>query len=150
MRLVPDDFMGIRSATGFAERLSAMQVVAAALGYFTLHFPEPIRIAELGSLLGFSEDCVEFSFDQVRGMTPAQALLDFRLNQLFQSLSQEPRQGLGRAVRACGLGTTTGVLNLFEQAFGIDMPLFLLTCRRAADDRLFRQAHPDAAALVLP
>lgn len=150
MQLVPDDFRESRTLGDSVERLSPMQVVAHALGYFTLHFPEPIRIAELGALLGVSEDCVTFSFDQVRGMTPAQALLDFRLNQLFQTLSQEPRQGLSRAVRACGLGATTGVLSLFEQAFGIDMPLFLLTCRRAADDRLFRQVHPEAAALVLP
>jgi hypothetical protein len=30
------------------------------------------------------------------------------------------------------------------------MPLFMLTCRRAADDRLFRKDHQDADALVLP
>ena len=30
------------------------------------------------------------------------------------------------------------------------MPLFLLTCRRAADDRLFRLEHQGAEELVLP
>jgi hypothetical protein len=43
-----------------------------------------------------------------------------------------------------------GVVALFEQAFGIEMSLFMLTCRRAADDRLFREDHPDVEALVLP
>jgi hypothetical protein len=38
---------------------------------------------------------------------------------------------------------------LIDQEFGIAMPLFLLTCRRAADDRLFRLEHPEANALVL-
>jgi hypothetical protein len=38
---------------------------------------------------------------------------------------------------------------LFDQEFGIAMPLFLLTCRRAADDRLFRLEHPEANALVI-
>lgn len=38
---------------------------------------------------------------------------------------------------------------LFDQEFGIAMPLFLLTCRRAVDDRLFRLEHPEANALVL-
>jgi hypothetical protein len=52
--------------------------------------------------------------------------------------------------QACGLGCTAGVVALFEQIFGIVMPLFLLTCRRAADDRLFRRDHPQSEALVLP
>jgi hypothetical protein len=38
---------------------------------------------------------------------------------------------------------------LFDQEFSIAMPLFLLTCRRAADDRLFRLQHPKANALVI-
>ena len=38
---------------------------------------------------------------------------------------------------------------LIDQEFGIAMPLFLLTCRHAADDRLFRLEHPEANALVL-
>ena len=29
------------------------------------------------------------------------------------------------------------------------MTLFLLTCRRVADDRMFRLEHPEANALVL-
>jgi hypothetical protein len=41
------------------------------------------------------------------------------------------------------------VVELFEQDFGIVMHLFLLTCRRAADDCLFRLEHPEADALVL-
>jgi hypothetical protein len=76
---------------------------------------------------GISEDCLDFSFDRIRGMTPAHALQDYRLNKLF-----------------------AGVLGLFELTFRIDMPLFLLTCRRAADDRLFRRQHPEPEALVLP
>jgi hypothetical protein len=38
---------------------------------------------------------------------------------------------------------------LINQEFGIAMPLFLLTCRNAADDRLFRLEHPEANALVI-
>ncbi len=127
-----------------------MLVVGEALRYFALHFQDPIAIGDLAGILGISNDCLDFSFDQVRGMTPAQALLDFRLNQLFTSLSHKPRQGLGHAVRACGLGPTPDVLGLFEQTFGIPMPLFLLTCRRALEDRIFRQDHPEPEALVLP
>lgn len=84
------------------------------------------------------------------GVTPLQALLEHRLNKLFTTLTDQPRQGLSRAVSACGLGQTTDVLRLFEQEFGIAMPLFLLTCRRAADDRLFRLTHPEPEALVIP
>jgi hypothetical protein len=57
---------------------------------------------------------------------------------------------LKRAIQACGLSSTTGVVEVFEQTFGIEMPVFLLTCRRAADDREFRREHPEQTALVLP
>jgi len=129
---------------------SPIQIVAAALQYFGLHFPDPIAIPQLALELHTSMDCLDFSFERIRGMTPAQALQDHRLNRLFTSLTEQPRQGLAEAIRACGLGQTVGVQDLFEHTFGIAMPLFLLTCRRAADDRLFRRDHPEAAALVLP
>ena len=127
----------------------AMQIVARCLQYFSQHFRDPILIEQLGTTLGIAQICVDTSFDQVRGMTPAEALQDLRLNQLFSALTVEPRQGLGRAIRACGLGQTPGVVGLFEQTFGIEMPLFLLTSRRAAEDRRFRMAHPEPEALVL-
>ncbi len=127
-----------------------MQIVAKARQYFGVHFQEPIEITAIPQALGVSEDCLNFSFEQVRGMTPAQALLEQRLNKLFAALTDQPRQGLRRAIKACGLDRTAGVVALFEQTFGIDMPLFLLTCRRAADDRLFRRDHPEPEALVLP
>jgi hypothetical protein len=106
---------------------SPMQIVADTLHYFGRHFRDSIAIGELAQMRGISEDCLDFSFDRIRGMTPAQALQDYRLNKLF-----------------------AGVLGLFELTFRIDMPLFLLTCRRAADDRLFRRQHPEPEALVLP
>jgi AraC-like DNA-binding protein len=127
-----------------------MQIVMQARQYFSLHLPELIQVAAVAQALGITEDYLNVSFDQARGMTPAQALLEQRLNKLFADLTDQPSQGLKRAIKACGLGSTEGVVALFEQTFGIDMPLFLLTCRRAADDRLFRRDHPEPEALVLP
>ncbi len=150
VRIVPEEFSKRCRGQQPAACGSPMQIVAGALHYFAVHFGDPILIPELARLLGISDDCLDFSFDQVRGMTPAQALQEHRLNRLFASLSDQPRQGLGHAIRACGLGQTSGVVNLFEQTFGIEMPLFLLTCRRAAEDRRFRGDHPDRQALVLP
>lgn len=127
-----------------------MEVVGGALQYFGLHFQDQILMPELADTLGTTLACLDFSFDRIRGVTPLQALLEHRLNKLFTTLTDQPRQGLSRAVSACGLGQTTDVLRLFEQEFGIAMPLFLLTCRRAADDRLFRLTHPEPEALVIP
>ena len=149
MRVVPDAFKQGNDGSGAASCGSPMQIVSRCLQYFSQHFQDPCVTADMLQVLDISEDCVSFSFDQVRGMTPAQALQDHRLNQLFAALTDHPRQGLGHAIEACGLGQTSGVVPLFEQTFGIDMPLFLLTCRRAADDRLFRRLHPDPEALVL-
>ncbi len=129
---------------------SPTQVVVMARRYFGLHLQEPIQISAVSQALGISEACLAFCFAQVRGMTPAEALLEQRLNTLFAALTDQPRQGLRRAIKACGLDSTAGVVALFEQTFGIEMPLFLLTCRRAADDRLFRRDHPEPEALVLP
>ena len=150
MRLVPTDLAIRRSGSGPPGCTSPILIVAEALQYFGRHFPEAIVITDLAARLGTSEDCLDFSFDRIRGMTPAQALQEHRLNRLFASLTAKPRQGLGQAIRSCGLGETVGVLPLFEQTFGIEMPLFLLTCRRAADDRLFRREHPEATSLIQP
>jgi methylphosphotriester-DNA--protein-cysteine methyltransferase len=125
------------------------QLVSEALKYFGLHFRDPIEISQLADALGTSVSCLDLSFGSIRGITPERALQEHRLNRLFVALTDQPRQGLRRAIRSCGLGQTAGVLALFEEEFGIDMPLFLLTSRRAADDRLFRLQHPEAEALVL-
>jgi AraC-like DNA-binding protein len=126
-----------------------MQVVSRALHYFTVHGSDPLPIPVLAEALAISENCLEYSFDRVRGMTTAQALQAHRLNKLFSVLSAEPRQPLEQAIRRCGLAGTRGVVPLFEQTFGIEMALFLLTCRRAAEDRVFRRDHPDSHDLVL-
>lgn len=150
LRAIP--IMGIKSTTDEqrSDCGSPMSIVADALRYFSQHFDEANALAAVADKLGITDDCLDFSFDHVRGMTPAEALQEHRLNRLFGTLTDQPRQGLTRAIRSCGLGETRGAVALFERTFGIDMPLFLLTCRRAADDRLFRRKHPEAAALVLP
>ncbi|MCS5700964.1 hypothetical protein NZK32_18135 [Cyanobium sp. FGCU-52] len=127
-----------------------LQLVSEALQYFKVHYRQPIEIPDLARGLGTNVRELDLSFEQIRGVTALRALQEHRLNKLFATLTDQPRQGLGRAIRACGLGQTEGVLALFEREFGIDMPLFLLTCRRAAEDRLFRLHHPEAEALILP
>ena len=129
---------------------SPIQIISKVRQYFGIHFRESIDVNQLPALLGVSKDCLDLSFEQVHGISLSQALQEHRLNKLFAALTDQPRQGLGHAIEACGLSKTKGVVALFEQAFGIEMSLFMLTCRRAADDRLFREDHPDAEALVLP
>ena len=118
--------------------------------YFDLHFTHPIQMPDLANKLGTNLPCLNFSFDRIHGVTPFQVLQEFRLNQLFAALTDQPRQEIDQTIRACGLSETPGVSALFEQEFGIDIPLFLHISRRAADDRLFRLKHPEAEALVLP
>ncbi len=124
-------------------------VVGQALSYFASHFQDPIQMQSVATALGISEGCLDFCFDQSRGMTPFEALQHHRLNQLFQSITDHPRQPLRLAISRCGLGQTVNPLALFEETFGIAMPLFVLTCRRAAEDREFRRLHPGRGELVL-
>jgi transcriptional regulator GlxA family with amidase domain len=142
MRSVPD---GCRVAG-----VSGLMVVGRTLHYFAHHFHEPITITQVAGHLGMTEDCLDFWFDQTRGMTPAEALLHHRLNRLFTTITEQPRQSLRKAIRSCGLGEGKGTIALFENTFGIEMPLFLLTSRRAAEDRAFRRLHPSADQLILP
>lgn len=130
--------------------VSPMQIVIKVREYFGLHFQESIDLSQLPALLGISQYCLDLSFMKARGVSLSQALQELRLNKLFAALTDQPRQGLGHAIEACGLSQTKGVVALFEHAFEIEMPLFMLTCRRAADDRLFRKDHPDSDSLVLP
>lgn len=152
LRLVPDGFLkpSQRGSCDSTEHCSPMQLVHDALGYFDHHFSDPEALGSVAESLGTSDDCLDFSFDLIRGMTPAEALLDHRLNKLFSALTSQPLQGLSTAIRSCGLGNTLNVVARFETTFGIEMPLFLLTCRRAAEDRSFRLLHPEAEALILP
>ncbi len=125
-------------------------LVGKALDFFCLHFRQPLPLAELAWGLGVSERRLLFCFDRARGMTPSQALLEFRLNRLFLTIRDYPDQSLRRSIRECGLGHTGHIIELFETSFGIAMTLFLLTCRRAQEDRSFRRQHPLRHQLVLP
>ncbi len=125
-------------------------LVGEALKLFSHHFRQPLPLAELARGLGVSERCLVLCFERARGMTPNQALLEFRLNRLFQTIRDHPDQGLRRSIRDCGLGHTAQIIQLFENSFGIAMAPFLLTCKRAQEDRAFRRRHPLRQELVLP
>ena len=60
-------------------------------------------MAELARGLGVSESCLVLCFERTRGMTPNQALLEFRLNRLFQTIRDHP------PTRACGARFVTAV-----------------------------------------
>jgi methylphosphotriester-DNA--protein-cysteine methyltransferase len=85
---------------------SPMQVVADALHYFGKQFCYPIQILSMAESLVISLYCLNFSFDRIKSVTPLQALQDHRLNKLFVALTDQLRQSLGRAIRACGLTET--------------------------------------------
>ncbi|SBO42839.1 AraC family transcriptional regulator [Cyanobium sp. NIES-981] len=142
MRLVPAD---CPSAHPARSRL----VVGQALRYFAEHFRQPITMPAVADVLGITLECLDFCFDQSRGMTPYEALQHHRLNRLFAVITSEPGLSLPRAIRACGLQRSAETVSQFEETFGITMPLFLLTCRRAAEDRAFRRHHPQREALVV-
>ena len=127
-----------------------MQIIQQSLQYLEAHYQQGITLKDWAASLQISEARLELSFAEVRGVTPLQALQDYRLNRLFTTLSEQPAQGLSAAIRMCGLGPSTDVIPLFEQTFGIEIGQFLLTCRRAVNDRAFRRQHPGAETLVLP
>ena len=128
----------------------SLLLVGEALKFFALHFRQPLPIQELVQGLGVSEQHLFACFKQARGITPQEALVDFRLDRLFQTFKDHPSQGLRRSIRDCGLTHTEKLIQLFESNFGIAMAPFLLICRRAQQDRAFRRLHPDRRHLVLP
>lgn len=54
------------------------QVVSDASHYVGLHCPDPIQMPDLTDSLGTNLRCLNVSFDQVRGVTPVQALRALR------------------------------------------------------------------------
>jgi hypothetical protein len=52
---------------------SRVQVVARARQYVALHLREAIGMGAVPQALGISQTCLNVSFEQVRGMTPAEA-----------------------------------------------------------------------------
>ncbi len=125
-------------------------LVGEALRFFALHFRQPLPIEKLARGLGVSEQRLTSCFDCARGITPGQALLEFRLNRLFQTFREHPSQRLRRSIQDCGLGQTAHIIQLFEDSFGIALAPFLLTCRRAQADQAFRRLHPQRRHLILP
>ena len=142
MRVIP-------RGCGAAHPQRSREVVGNALRYFSEHFREAIAMQEVAEAIGISEECLDFCFDQSRGMTPFQALQHHRLNRLFQRISEQPGQQLGQAIRQCGLPSTGHTVTAFEEAFGIGMTPFRRTCRRALADRQFRQHQYQREQLVL-
>jgi AraC-like DNA-binding protein len=140
MRVVPE---GCVLADG------RMGVVGQALLYFTQHFRDAIEMTDVARVIGISEECLDFCFDQSRGMTPFEALQHHRLNRLFQDIAAHPARSLPRSMRQCGLPCSAGTIAAFEDTFGIGMPLFRRTCLRAAADREGRRRHPDREHLIL-
>jgi methylphosphotriester-DNA--protein-cysteine methyltransferase len=127
----------------------SLEVVSEALRYFSAHFHEEIAMEQVAGAIGISEECLDFCFDQSRGMTPWQALQHHRLNRLFQTVSEQPGLHLRQLIRRCGLAGTPGAVDSFEETFGIDLTLFRRTCRRAAADRQFRRHDARREELVL-
>ncbi|MFZ0407041.1 MAG: helix-turn-helix domain-containing protein [Cyanobium sp.] len=125
-------------------------LVGEALKFFSLHFRQPLPLEALARGIGVSEHHLVICFARARGITPNEALLEFRLNRLFQTLREHPSQSLRRSIRECGLTHTDQLIQMFESSFGIAMAPFLLTCRRAQQDRAFRRLHPHRRQLVLP
>lgn len=142
MRLLP-------AACSAAHPSQRMGVVAAALRYFSSHCAEGITMAAVAQELGISEECLDFCFDQSRGMTPFEALTHHRLNRLFAAIAAQPGLRLRDHLRHCGLQRHADTHSCFEEAFGIALVPYRQICRRAAADRDFRRSHRQRRDLIV-
>ncbi|MFM8258749.1 MAG: hypothetical protein ACKN83_02840 [Vulcanococcus sp.] len=72
-----------------------------------------------------------------------------RLNRLFEHISREPSLPLSQHLATWGFESLEAGNREFVAEFGIDLTQFHRVSQRAAEDREFRQHHPERQALII-
>lgn len=103
----------------------------------------------LSHQLHLSSISVESAFMHCRGRSCAMAIQAYRLSRLFEGITCQPSLPLTLQVANCGFHSLEISDREFAAEFGIDLVQFHQVSQRAAEDRQFRQTHPERQALII-
>jgi AraC-like DNA-binding protein len=133
----------------------AHRIVLGLIHYFSEHYQQAFTIPRLSHDIDISLIHIETAFDQYKGKTASQALLDYRLSRLCDWMSREPGEEISAQLKKCGLGLELNsdfeafyVTNeKFIQSFGIDLVEYHQQCCLAEMTRLQRDRQQSAPSI---
>jgi transcriptional regulator GlxA family with amidase domain len=114
------------------DQLDEHKIVLAVIKHFSEHYPEPFSIPEMAKDIGISLIHIEAAFDDYKGKSANQALLEYRLNRLCDHMTEDPSQEIHMQIDACGLASFAKTNIDFTEQFGIDLVEFHKQCFIAA------------------
>jgi len=126
------------------DQLDEHKIVLAVIKHFSEHYPESFSIPSMSKDIGISLIHVEAAFDDYKGKSANQALLEYRLNRLCDHMTKDPSQEIHIQIRDCGLASFTKTNIPFVEQFGIDLVEFHKQCFIAAAGGICWQ--PDSSA----
>jgi transcriptional regulator GlxA family with amidase domain len=114
------------------DQLDEHRVVLTVIKHFSEHYSESFSIPSMAKDLGISLIHIEAAFDDYKGKSANQALLEYRLNRLCDRMTKDPSQEIHRQLNECGLASFAKTNIQFLEQFGIDLVEFHQQCFLAA------------------
>lgn len=118
------------------DQLDEQKIVLAVIKHFSEHYPESFSIPEMSKDIGISLTLIETAFDDYKGKSANQALLEYRLNRLCDHMANDPSQEIHIQIHDCGLVSFAKTNIDFIEQFGIDLVEFHEQCFIAAAARI--------------
>lgn len=113
------------------------------------HHDRKLSSQWLSHQLHLSSISVESAFMHCRGRSCAMAIRAYRVSRLFERITHQPSLPLPQHLMSCGFESLDVGNREFIAEFGIDLAQFHRVSQRAAEDRHFRQNHPERRALII-
>lgn len=92
--------------------------ISEACSYMQLHFTEPLNIAAIARKAGMSEVSFYRHFKNATGQTPAEYLINLRLNMALELLQTTPATGISDIALQSGFNDSSYFARLFRRKFG--------------------------------
>ena len=126
------------------DQLDKQKIVLAVIKHFSEHYPESFSIPAMSKDIGISLIHIETAFDDYKGKSANQALLEYRLNRLCDHMANNPSQEIHIQIHDCGLTSFAKTNVDFIEQFGIDLVEFHEQCFIAAAARIQSERNTKA------
>lgn len=105
--------------TELSRELRMPEKISKAYSYMQLHFTEPLNIAAIARKAGMSEVSFYRHFKNATGQTPAEYLMNLRLNMALKLLQTSPESGISDIALQSGFNDGSYFARIFRRKFGV-------------------------------
>ncbi len=102
-----------------SRELRMPEKISEACSYMQLHFTENLNIADIARRVWMSEVSFYRHFKNATGQTPAEYLINLRLNMAVELLETVPESGISDIALQSGFNDSSYFARLFRRKFGI-------------------------------